>query len=135
VCEYVVDGVKSKRVGCSMILSLPSYILGMANFLIFAWTFMCPFFFHGPSCALFSSFFQYIAHALTRKNFWERLYGIWNIKEDMNEWIVWKCYSSSVEVFACGGGVYVILDHESMKRNSQRSQNLTKLKKIQAACR
>ena len=58
VCEYVVDGVKSKRVGCSMILSLPSYILGMANFLIFAWTFMCPFFFHGPSCALFSSFFS-----------------------------------------------------------------------------
>ena len=93
-------------------------------------------FFHGPSCALFSSsFFQYIAHALTRKNFWERLYGIWNIKEDMNEWMVWKCYSSSVEVFACGGGVYVIVDHESMKRNSQRSQNLTKLKKIQAACR
>ena len=39
-----------------------------------------------------------------------------------------------VEVFACGGGVYVILDHESMKNNSQRSQNLTKLKKIQAAC-
>ena len=47
MCEYVVDGVKSKRVGCSMILSLPSYILGMANFLIFAWTFMCPFFFMG----------------------------------------------------------------------------------------
>jgi len=118
-----------------MILSLPSYILGMANFLIFAWTFMCPFFFmglHVPSSLLF---FQYIAHALTRKKFWERLYGIWNIKEDMNEWMVWKCYSSSVEVFACGGGVYVILDHESMKRNSQRSQNLTKLKKIQAACR
>jgi len=135
VCEYVVDGVKSKRVGCSMILSLPSYILGMANFLIFAWTFMCPFFFmglHVPSSLLF---FQYIALTLTRKNFWERLYGIWNIKEDMNEWMVWKCYSSSVEVFACGGGVYVILDHESMKRNSQRSQNLTKLKKIQAACR
>ena len=42
---------------------------------------------------------------------------------------------SGVEVFACGGGVYVILDHESMKRNSQRSQNLTKLKKIQVACR
>ena len=39
-----------------------------------------------------------------------------------------------VEVFACGGGVYVILDHESMKNNSQRSQHLTKLKKIQAAC-
>ena len=27
----------------------------------------------------------------------------------------------------------MILDHESIKRNSQRSQNLTKLKKIQAA--
>ena len=40
-----------------------------------------------------------------------------------------------MEVFACGGGVYVILDHESMKRNSQRSQNLTKLNKIQAACK
>ena len=87
---------------------------------------------HVPSSLLF---FQYIAHALTRKNFWERLYGIWNIKEDMNEWRVWKCYSSSVEVLACGGGVYVILDHESMKSNSQRSQNLTKLKMIQAACR
>ena len=97
---------------------------------------MCPyllFFFMGLHVP--SSFFQYIAHALTGKNFWERLYGIWNIKEDMNEWMVWKCYSSSVEVFACGGGVYVILDHEIMKRNSQRSQNLTKLKKIQAACR
>ena len=34
-----------------------------------------------------------------------------------------------------GGGVYVILNHESMKRNSQRSQNLTKLKMTQAACR
>ena len=32
-----------------------------------------------------------------------------------------------------GGGVYVILNHESMKRNSQRSQNLTKLKTTQAA--
>ena len=53
----------------------------------------------------------------------------------MNEWMVWKCYPFSVEVFACEGGVYVILDHESMKHNSQRSQNLTKLKKIQAACR
>ena len=52
VCEYVVDGVKSKRVGCSMILSLPSYILGMANFLIFAWTFMCPFFSMAFMCPL-----------------------------------------------------------------------------------
>ena len=70
VCGYVVDGVESKRIMCSMILSLPSYILGMANFfLIFAWTFMCPSFFfmglHVPS----SSFFQYIAHALIRENF------------------------------------------------------------------
>ena len=96
---------------------------------------MCPFFFmglHVPSSLLF---FQYIALTLTRKNFWERLYGIWNIKEDMNEWMVWKCYPSGVEVLAYGGGVYVILDHESMKRNSQRSQNLTKLKMIQAACK
>ena len=40
-----------------------------------------------------------------------------------------------MEVLACVGGVYVILDHESMKSNSLRSQNLTKLKKIQVACR
>ena len=90
VCEYVVDGVESKRVGCSMILSLPSYILGMASFLIFAWTFMCPyllFFFMGLHVP--SSFFQYIAHVLIGENFWERLYGIWNIKEDLSEWMVW----------------------------------------------
>ena len=53
---YVVDGVENKRIRCSMIWSLPSNILGMANFLIFAWTFLCPFFFHGPSCAF--SFFS-----------------------------------------------------------------------------
>ena len=53
----------------------------------------------------------------------------------MNEWMVWKCCPFGEEVLAYGGGVYVILDHESMKRNSQRSQNLTKLKKIQVACR
>jgi len=47
--------------------------------------------------------------------------------------MVWKCYPSGVEVLAYGGGVYVILDHESMKRNSQRSQNLTKLIMTQAA--
>ena len=46
-----------------------------------------------------------------------------------------KILSSDVEDLASGGGVYMILDHESMKRNSQRSQNLTKLKKIQSACR
>ena len=40
-----------------------------------------------------------------------------------------------MEVLVCGGGVYLILDHESMKSNSQGSQNLTKLNKIQAACR
>ena len=112
---------------------------------LYFWAWLIFLFLHGPSCVHFffmglhvpSSllFFQYIAHALTRKNFWERLYGTWNIKEDMNEWMVWKCYPFAVEVLACGGGVYVILDHESMKRNSQRSQNLTKLKKIQAACR
>ena len=28
VCGYVVDGVESKRIRCSMILSLPSYIFG-----------------------------------------------------------------------------------------------------------
>ena len=52
----------------------------------------------------------------------------------MNEWMVWKCYPSGMEVLAYGGGVYVILDHESMKRNSQRSQDLAKLKMMQAAC-
>ena len=57
------------------------------------------------------------------------------MREDMNEWMVWKCYPSGVEVLAYGRGVYVILDHESMKRNSQRLQNLTKLKMIQAACK
>ena len=67
----------------------------------------------------------------------ERILGetLWSMvhKRDMNEWMVWKCYPSGVEVLACGGGVYVILDHESMKRNSQRSQNLAKLKTTQAA--
>ena len=73
-----------------------------------------------------------VAHAFIGENFERDFmeYGIW----DMNEWMVWKCYSSGVEVFACGGGVYVILDHESMKNNSQRSQHLTKLKVIQVAC-
>ena len=47
-------------------------------------------------------------------------------KGNMNEWMVWKCYSSGVEVLANGGGVYMILDHESMKRNSQRSQKFGK---------
>ena len=42
--------------------------------------------------------------------------------------------SSGVEDLSSGGGVYMILDHESMKRNSQRSQNLAKLKMIQGAC-
>ena len=58
VCGYVVDGVESKRIGCSMFLSLPSYILGMANFLVSAWTFMCPFFFmglHVPSSSFFNT--------------------------------------------------------------------------------
>ena len=35
--------------------------------------------------------------------------------------------SSGVEDLASEGGVYMILDYESMKRNSQRSQNLAKL--------
>jgi len=67
----------------------------------------------------------------------ERILGetLWSMeyKGDMNEWMVWKCCPFGVEVLACGGGVYMILDHESMKRNSQRSQNLTKLKTTQAA--
>ena len=66
VCGYMVDGVESKRLRCSLILSLPSNILGMANFLIFAWTFMCQFF-YGPSCV--PLFFQYIADALIGENF------------------------------------------------------------------
>ena len=57
------------------------------------------------------------------------------MREDMNEWMVWKCYPSGVEVLAYEGGVYVIFDHESIKRNSKRSQNLTKLKMIQEACK
>jgi len=68
VCGYVVDEVESKRIRCSMILSLPSNILGMANFLIIL---------HGPSCIHFIFvglhvpllFFQYIAHALIGENF------------------------------------------------------------------
>jgi len=101
----------------------------MANFLVFAWTFvhLSLSFFHGPSCApFFLFFFQYIAHAFAGENFGKRLYDIWNIKKDMHEWMVWKCYSSGVEVLANGGGVYMILDHESMKRNSQRSQKFGK---------
>ena len=43
--------------------------------------------------------------------------------------------SFRVEVLACGGSVYVILDHESVNNNSQRSQNLIKLKMMQAACK
>ena len=92
---------------------------------------MCPYFFfiglHVPS------FFFNTGSCPYWREFWEKLYGAWNIKEDRNEWLIWKCYSSSVEVLACGGGVYMILDHEGMKRNSQRSQNLTKLIMTQAA--
>ena len=49
VCGYVVDGVGSKRIRCSMILSLPSYILGMANSFLFL---------HGPSCVHHLFFFM-----------------------------------------------------------------------------
>ena len=66
VCGYMVDGVESKRLRCSLILSLPFNILGMTNYLIFAWTFMCPFFFMGLHVPLF---FQYIADALIGENF------------------------------------------------------------------
>ena len=55
-------------------------------------------------------------------------------ERNMNEWMVWKCYPSGVGGLAYKSGVYVTLDHESMKRNSQRSQNFAKLKMIQAAC-
>jgi hypothetical protein len=69
----------------------------------------------------------------------ERILGetSWSMdhERNMNEWMVWKCNPSGVEVLAYGGGVYVILYHESMKRNSQRSQNLAKLKMMQAACK
>ena len=68
----------------------------------------------------------------------ERILGetLWSMehKRGMTEWMIWKCYPSGMEVLAYGDGVYVILDHESMKRNSQRSQNWTKLKMTQAAC-
>ena len=53
----------------------------------------------------------------------------------MSGWYVNAILPMRKFFFACGGGVYVILDHESMKRNSQRSQNLTKLNKIQVACK
>ena len=43
--------------------------------------------------------------------------------------------SSGVEDLASGSGVYVILDHESMTRNSKGSLNLAKLKMRQAACK
>ena len=97
----------------------PFLYFGMAIF--FARTFMCPFFL--------------IHSSLIGENFGRDFYGARNIKEGKNEWMVWKCYPSGVEVLACGGGVYVILDHESMKSNSQGSQNLTKLKMTQAACK
>ena len=105
-------------------------ILGMAKSFILAWTFMCPFFFIGLNVP--SLFFQYITHAFIEENFGRDFYGARNIKEGRNEWMVWKCYPSGVEVLAYEGGVYVIFDHESMKRNSQRSQNLTNLKTTQA---
>ena len=120
VCGYVVDGVESMRIRCSKIWSLPSNVLGMANFLIFAWTFMCPFFSWTFMCPPFFSWafmgpllFSFSLHSSCPywREFWERLYGIWSIKEGMNEWMVWKCYPSGVEVLAYGGGVCVILDH------------------------
>ena len=96
VCWYVVDVVESKILRCSLILSLPSNILGMANFLIFAWTFMCPFsflFFHGPSYALF---FSVYSSCLYWREFWERLYGVWNIKG--HDWVD----GMEIQSFRCG---------------------------------
>ena len=61
------------------------YIFGMANFLIFARTFMCPFFFMDLHVSIF---FQYIAHALIGENFGRDFYGARNIKEGRNEWMV-----------------------------------------------
>ena len=92
---------------------------------------MSKFFFIGLHVPSF--FFQYIAHAFIGENFERDFmeYGIW----DMNEWMVWKCYPSGVEVLAYGGGMYMILDHDIMKINSQRSQNLAMHKMIQAACK
>ena len=87
VCGYAVDGVESKRIRCSMILSLPSNIWAWLIFLLFcmdlhvsilfSWAFMCPllFFSRHSSCPYW-------------REFWERLYGVWDIKEDMNEWMV-----------------------------------------------
>ena len=56
VYGYVVDGVERKRIRCSVILSLPSYIFDMANFFFMG--------LHVPSL-----FFQYMAHALIGENF------------------------------------------------------------------
>ena len=123
------------RIRCSMYGLSLLLIFGMASHLVFAWTFMCPynnfFYIHGPSCALII-FFSMHNCCLYWEKIWGRLYRMWSIKG--NKWIVWKCYPSSVEVLANGGSVYVVLDHESRKRNSQRSQNFAKLKMIQAAC-
>src|SRR6185312_10902954 len=47
VCGYVVDGVKSKDQGAPCFSLSLLIIFGMAKFLIFAWTLMCPFFFIG----------------------------------------------------------------------------------------
>ena len=47
VCGYVVDGVKSKDQSAPCFSLSFLMILGMAKHFIFAWTFMCPFFFIG----------------------------------------------------------------------------------------
>jgi len=86
----------------------------MAKNLVLAWTFMCPFFFMGLHMPYLFFFNTQLMPLLGK--IWGRLYRMWSIKG--NKWIVWKCYPSSVEVLANGGSVYVILDHESMKRNS-----------------
>ena len=122
------------RIRCSLYGLSLLLIFGMASHLVFAWTFMCPYnnFFTFMGLHVPSSFFFNAQLLPLLGKIWGRLYRMWSIKG--NKWIVWKCYPSSVEVLANGDSVYVVLDHESMKRNSQRSQNLAKLKMIQAAC-
>jgi len=73
VCGYEVDGVKSKDQGAPWFSLSLLIILGMAKLFIFAWTFMCPFFYM-PSCALI--FFEYVTHAFIEENFGERLHEV-----------------------------------------------------------
>ena len=118
VCGYVVDGVGSKRIRCSMILSLPSYILGMANF--FFMDLHVPHFFFlqffpilGPSC-VHLYFFDSPCLSFFYKNWRERpTHIVEHLFCGMSGW-----YNANFSKKHSKGvyGVHVNLDHESMKR-------------------